>query len=198
MNRGLLKYVKTVLNPNPSNLKSVTKLVSVESIAQFACFYLTRQQLSQSDVEDILTEKFQCPQALYFTVVFGILLLQGILQSPLHPIYSITETFAMYFARIAAQQALGRLLFPWEVAGLKFLVVLACRFVYNRPLKWRQLFARTAGTLLGDFVFRVAAYAIETYANAEQVGNVIEQAVTMAKLAKGRAAAIKDEISRNW
>ena len=46
MNRGLLKYVKTVLNPNPSNLKSITKLVSVESIAQFACFYLTRQQLS--------------------------------------------------------------------------------------------------------------------------------------------------------
>lgn len=198
MNHGLLKYVKTVLNPVPSNLKSITKLMSVESIAQFACFYLTQQKLSQHDVEAILTEEFQCPQALYFTIIFGILLLQGIVQSPLHPIYSVTETFAMYFARIAVQQALGRLLFPWEVAGLKLIVVLVCRFVYNRPLKWRQLVARTSGTLLGDFLFRVAAYAVETYADAEQVGNAVERAVMMAKLAKGRAEAFKEEIQRNW
>lgn len=80
------------------------------------------------------------------------------------------------------------------MAGLKLLIVLVCRFVYNRPLKWRQLFARTAGTLLADFLFRVAAYAIETYTNAEQVGNAVERAVLMAKLAKGRAEAFKDQI----
>ncbi|CAL6030189.1 Hypothetical_protein [Hexamita inflata] len=176
---SLLSYFQTVFGQTASQ---TTRLFSVQGIASILCFALLKGQPSQSDMQSLLSGAYNTNEAVYYTILFGLLLGMSFLKNPCSPLYQTALTFSIFFSEQTVMFILNRLyLFPWESGLVNAICYTVLSFVYKKNISAKDVMLRFFQATLGQMIGKIGAFVVDQTISQEKLSYFVLSGFMIAK-----------------